>query len=178
MHRPARRAPAVPSASRTRSSEGAPVVIAGFGAFGATVGRLLRANGVEATVLDLDSGPVDLLRRLGIAGATTATPRGSTCCTRRAPPTRGSSSSRSTRRRRRSSSCDTVRQHFPQLTILARAFDWQDAHELLAAGVTHVYREALDTSLRRRRSTRSGCSGFRAYQAHRAAQRFLRHDEQ
>ena len=40
----------------------------------------------------------------------------------------------------------TARRHFPELEILARAFDWRDAHELLAAGVTHVYREALDKS--------------------------------
>ena len=71
----------------------------------------------------------------------------------------------------------TARRHFPDLEILARAFDWQDAHELLAAGVTHVYREALDTSLRVGTDALR-LLGFRAYQAQRAAQRFFRYDEQ
>ena len=42
------------------------VIIAGFGSFGATVGRLLRASGVSTTVLDIDSDRVDLLRRIGL----------------------------------------------------------------------------------------------------------------
>jgi voltage-gated potassium channel Kch len=72
---------------------------------------------------------------------------------------------------------ETVRKHSPQLTILARAFDWQDAHELLDAGVTHVYRDTLDTSLRLGADALR-LPGFRAYRAHRAAQRFLKHDEE
>jgi voltage-gated potassium channel Kch len=70
----------------------------------------------------------------------------------------------------------TVRKHFPQLTILARAFDWGDAHDLLEAGVTHVYRDNLDTSLRLGTDALR-LLGFRAYQSQRAAQKFLRHDE-
>jgi CPA2 family monovalent cation:H+ antiporter-2/glutathione-regulated potassium-efflux system protein KefB len=46
--------------------EGGTVLIAGFGSFGATVGRLLRASGVHTTVLDIDSDRVDLLRRMGL----------------------------------------------------------------------------------------------------------------
>jgi CPA2 family monovalent cation:H+ antiporter-2 len=42
-----------------------PVIIAGFGHFGSTIGRFLRANGVQATILDNDSDRVDLLRRMG-----------------------------------------------------------------------------------------------------------------
>src|SRR4030095_8484939 len=39
-----------------------PVIIAGFGHFGNTVGRLLRAHKIGATYLDLDSDRVELLR--------------------------------------------------------------------------------------------------------------------
>jgi len=60
---------------------------------------------------------------------------------------------------------------------MARAFDWQDAHDLLEAGVQHVYREALDSSLRLGEDALR-LLGFRAYRAHRAARRFLRHDEE
>ena len=43
-----------------------PVILAGFGRFGNIVGRLLLANGVGTTVLDVDSDQVDMLRKLGL----------------------------------------------------------------------------------------------------------------
>jgi CPA2 family monovalent cation:H+ antiporter-2 len=152
------------------------VLIAGFGSFGSTVGRLLRASGVSTTVLDVDSDRVELLRRIGLkvffgdatrhdllhaAGAEHAhllvialdTPE------------------------RTLQLATTATRHFPRLTILARAFDWQDAHALLDAGVEHVYRESLDTSLRLGTDALR-LLGFRGHQAHRAGQRFRRHDEE
>ena len=153
-----------------------PVLIAGFGGFGATVGRLLKANGVPTTVLDHDSDRVELLRRLGIkvyygdatrhdllhaAGATNA----------RLIVIALDSPERTL------ALAHTVRRHFPELTIFARAFDWGDAHTLLGAGVDHVYRASLDTSLRMGTDALRAL-GFRGHQAHRAAQKFLRHDEE
>jgi hypothetical protein len=70
-----------------------------------------------------------------------------------------------------------ARREFPQLTVLARAFGWDDAHDLLAAGVDHVYRESLDASLRMGADALH-LTGMRAHAARRAAQRFLRHDEE
>jgi CPA2 family monovalent cation:H+ antiporter-2/glutathione-regulated potassium-efflux system protein KefB len=155
--------------------EQTPVIIAGFGDFGATVGRLLRANGVPTTVLEIDSDRVDLLRRLGlkvyygdatrhdlleIAGAGQA--KLLVLALDNPDTTLGL--------------VHTVRKHFPHLTILARAFEWEDAHNLLEQGVIHVYREALDTSLRMGEDALH-LLGFRAYQAHRAAQKFRRHDD-
>lgn len=153
-----------------------PVLIAGFGGFGSTVGRLLKAKGVGTTVLDSDPDRVELLRRLGLnvyygdasrldlletAGAAHAhlivlaldSPE------------------------RTLELVHTVRKHFPNLTILARAFDWQDAHDLQEAGVDHVYRQSLDTSLRMGADALR-LLGFRAYHAERATQTFLRHDEE
>jgi len=70
-----------------------------------------------------------------------------------------------------------ARAHFPHLTILARANDRADAYELLDAGVTHVYRDTLDTSLRMGVDALR-LLGVRAYQANRAARMFRRHDEE
>ncbi|MCK7508289.1 MAG: monovalent cation:proton antiporter-2 (CPA2) family protein [Desulfobacterales bacterium] len=42
-----------------------PVIITGFGHFGSTIGRFLRANGISATILDNDSDRVDVLRKMG-----------------------------------------------------------------------------------------------------------------
>lgn len=155
--------------------EQTPVIIAGFGDFGATVGRLLRANGVPTTVLEIDSDRVDLLRRLGLKvyyGDAT-----------RHDLLEIAGAGRAKLLILALDNPDTtldlvhiVRKHFPHLTILARAFEWEDAHDLLEHGVTHVYREALDTSLRMGEDALR-LLGFRAYQAHRAAQKFRRHDD-
>jgi monovalent cation:H+ antiporter-2, CPA2 family len=150
------------------------VIIAGFGQFGATVGRLLRANDVPITVLEIDSDRVDLSRRLGlkvyygdatrhdllaIAGAAQA----------RLLVIAVDSPERTL------DLVQTAKKHFPHLTVLARAFEWPDAHALYAAGVEHVYREDLDTALRTGTEALH-MLGFRAYAAQRAAQTFLRHD--
>jgi voltage-gated potassium channel Kch len=156
--------------------EQTPVLIAGFGDFGSTVGRLLRANGVATTVLEIDSDRVDLLRRMGlkvyygdasrhdlleVAGVAQAK---LLVIALDSPE-------------KTLDLAHTVRKHFPHLTILARAFEWEDAHDLLEHDVNHVYREALDSSLRLGEHALR-LLGFRAYHAHRAAQKFLRHDEQ
>ncbi|MCA8978585.1 MAG: monovalent cation:proton antiporter-2 (CPA2) family protein, partial [Planctomycetes bacterium] len=66
----------IPSSAKDRSPDAEqmdeihsvnPVVIAGFGRFGQIVGRFLRANGVEATVLEVDTDQVELLRQLGLS---------------------------------------------------------------------------------------------------------------
>jgi monovalent cation:proton antiporter-2 (CPA2) family protein len=156
--------------------QGGAVLIAGFGGFGATVGRLLRASGVSTTVLDIDSDRVELLRRMGLKVFYGDATRHDLLQTAGAGRARllviALDTPEKTLRM-----VHTARKHFPGLTIMARAFDWQDAHDLLAAGVTHVYREALDTSLRMGTDALR-LMGFRAYRAHRAAQRFLRHDEE
>jgi monovalent cation:proton antiporter-2 (CPA2) family protein len=153
-----------------------PVLIAGFGRFGNTVGRLLRGNGVPTTVLDHDSDHVDAVRRLGFkvfygdatrldllhaAGAASA--------------------------RLLVLAIDdpdkilevvhTAKKHFPRLKILARATSRAHAYELLEAGVEQVYRETLDSSLRLGIEALR-LLGTRAYQAHRAARTFRQQDEQ
>jgi voltage-gated potassium channel Kch len=153
-----------------------PVLIAGFGAFGATVGRLLAANGVGTTVLDIDSDRVELLRSLGLRVYYGDATRVDLLRAAGAEKARLLVLALDTEEHTRELA-HTARKHFPHLTILARAFDWDDAHDLQAAGVTHVYRESLDSSLRMGEDALS-MLGFRAHQAHRAAQKFRRHDEE
>ena len=155
--------------------EHSPVVIVGFGAFGATVGRLLEANGVQPTVLDWDSDRVDLLRSLGLEVYYGDATRHDLLYTAGAGQARilvvALDSPEKTLEVVR-----LARKHFPHLTIVARAFDWFDAQDLHVAGVDRVYRESLDTALRVGADALNAL-GFRAYQAHRSAQKFLHHDE-
>jgi CPA2 family monovalent cation:H+ antiporter-2 len=153
-----------------------PVLIAGFGAFGATVGRLLTANGVGTTVLDIDSDRVELLRSLGLRVYYGDASRHDLLRAAGAERARLLVLALDTPERTRDL-VKTARKHFPHLVILARAFDWDDAHDLIASGVTHVYRESLDSSLRMGQDA-LGMLDFRAHQAHRAAQKFRRHDEE
>jgi monovalent cation:proton antiporter-2 (CPA2) family protein len=152
------------------------VIIAGFGSFGSTVGRLLRSQGVSTTVLDHDSEQVDLLRRLGLKvyyGDATRMDLLETAGTGSAkvlvlalddPPTT-------------LKVAKAAKARWPHLTVYARAFEWRDSSDLYEVGVDHVYREALDASLRLGTDVMRGL-GFRAYHSERAAQKFLRHDQE
>jgi CPA2 family monovalent cation:H+ antiporter-2 len=152
------------------------VIIAGFGGFGATVGRLLRASGVSTTVLDVDSDRVDLLRRMGMQVYYGDATRHDLLHTAGAAHARLLVIALDTPEKTMAL-VHTAQKHFPALTIMARAFDWQDAHDLLDAGVTRVYRDSVDTSLRLGTDALR-LMGVRAYRAHRLGQRFLRHDEE
>jgi len=151
------------------------VIIAGFSHFGSTVGRFLRANGVEATILDNDSDRVDLLRRMGFrvyygdatrhdllesAGAAEASILISAVD--------GLDVSNQL--------VDTVRRHFPNLTVYVRARHRFEAYELMDQGVQHIYREHLDSSVRLGVDVLKQL-GHRAHSAHRAGQAFRHHDE-
>ena len=168
--------------TRERAERGAddfaaatPVIIAGFGRFGSIVGRLLTANGIRTTVLDIDSDQVDVLRRMGLEVFYGDASRQDLLQAAGADQARllvlALDSPEKTLEL-----VHTARKHFPHLTILARASGRRDAYELLDAGVHHVYRETVDTSLR------LGIDALRllgvpAYRAHRSARTFRRHDD-
>ncbi|MDZ4717954.1 MAG: monovalent cation:proton antiporter-2 (CPA2) family protein [Roseiflexaceae bacterium] len=152
-----------------------PVIIAGFGSFGSTVGRLLRANGVPTTVLDIDSDRVELLRKLGLKVYYGDATRYDLLHTAGAEQAKLLVMALDTPEKTLEL-VHTVKTHFPHIKIMARAFDWGDAHQLIEAGVEYVYREALDTALRMGTDALHEL-GFRAHQAHRAAQTFRLHDD-
>jgi len=153
-----------------------PVLIAGFGSFGSTVGRLLKSQGIGTTVLDVDSDQVELLRRLGLKVYYGDATRHDLLETAGAAEAKmlvvALDSPETTLEVVR-----TAKKHFPALTIFARAFEWRDSYDLYEAGVQYVYREALDTSLRLGTDVMREL-GFRAYHAERATQKFLRHDQE
>ena len=152
------------------------VIIAGFGRFGSIVGRFLRANGIQPTVLEYDSDRVELLRKLGLEVYYGDASRKDLL------EAAGAERARLLviaieEHEQALAIVEAAQKHFPHLTILARAAGRPEAYELLDRGVAHVYRETLDTSLR------TGVDvlrllGRRAYEGHRAARMFRRHDEQ
>lgn len=152
-----------------------PVIIAGYGHFGNTVGRFLQANKIGTTVLDVDSDNVEWLRRMGfkvyygdasrhdlleIAGAAKAKIIVIAISDRE----------------KRLELVETVKKHFPDLHILVRSTNRYDAYDLMNAGMLHIYRETLDTSLRVGVDALT-LLGYRAHEATRAAKTFFVHDE-
>lgn len=150
------------------------MIIAGFGSFGAIVGRLLRANGVEATVLDLNSDRVDLLRKLGLEVFYGDASRLDLLRAAGAAEARLLILALDDGEKNRELVA-TAKKHFPQATLLARAGSRNEAYELLDAGVEHVFRDKLESALKLGVEALR-LLGFRAHQAHRAAQTFRRHD--
>lgn len=152
-----------------------PVIIAGFGRFGHIVGRLLRANGVGTTVLDLDAEQVEVVRRLGIkvfygdatrldllhaAGAARA----------KAIVIAIDGEDQAVRL------VELVQKHFPALKIFVRAAGRVHAYEFQKRGVMTFYRETLGSSLDLGVDVLREL-GMPVHQARRAAIVFKRHDE-
>lgn len=153
-----------------------PVIIAGFGSFGSIVGRLLRANGVGATVLDNDPDRVELLRKLGLKVFYGDASRPDLLHAAGAERARLLVLALDTVEKNLAL-VESARKHFPHLQILARAAGRADAYELLDVGVEHVFRERLDSSLRMGVKALR-LLGVRGYRAFRAAQTFRKHDEE
>ena len=152
-----------------------PVIIAGFGAFGSTLGRFLRANGVEATILDNNSDQVDLLRRMGFQvfyGDATRLDILRSAGAENARILFIAIDNPATV----DSLVTTAKKHFPKLKIMARAGNTLDAHDFIEVGVDAVYRDFLDTSLRAGVEVLADL-GHRRYTATRAAQHFMKYDE-
>ena len=152
-----------------------PVIIAGFGHFGSTVGRFLRAHKIGMTVLDNDSDRVELLRKMGFkvyygdasrydllqsAGADKAKLIVITI-----EPAE-----------KRLEMIETIKKHFPNLRMLVRATNRYDAYDLMNAGMLHVYRQTLDTALRLGVDVMK-LLGSRSYSSQRAARTFFKIDE-
>lgn len=152
-----------------------PVIISGFGSFGSIIGRMLRANGVGVTVLEIDSDKVDLLRKLGLKVFYGDASRYDLLHSAGADKAKLIILAIDDHEKMLGM-VNTIKKHFPHLNILARASDRTAAYELLDAGVNHVYRETLDTSLRVGIDALRAL-GFRAYQAQRASKTFGYHDE-
>ena len=150
------------------------VIIAGFGRYGQIVGRLLLANGIQPTVLDHDGEQIEAVRRFGwlafygdatrldllrVAGAAKA----------RVLVVAIDDIEQSL------ALVDLARQHFPQLTLVARARNVQHWYQLNDRGVAHIERETFDSALMSGRGVLEAM-GFERHQARNLALRFRRHN--
>ena len=151
------------------------VIIAGFGHFGSTIGRLLKANGVSATILDHDSDRVDLLRKMGFKvyyGDATRLALLKAAGADNAKIFIAAIDNPEINLK----AVEVLRKHFPHLNILTRARNRVDAYELIDRGVDKIYRETLYTAVHLGVDALTQL-GHRKYSATRQGQRFIKYDE-
>jgi monovalent cation:proton antiporter-2 (CPA2) family protein len=151
------------------------VIVAGFGHFGNTVGRFLRANNIKATYLDIDSDRVDVLRRMGFKVFYGDASRYDLLQAAGAQQAKLIIIAIDSAEKRLEM-IETIKKHFPHLHMLVRATNRYDAYDQMNAGILRVYRETVDTALRMGVDAMV-LLGQRAYTANRLARTFLKHDE-
>ncbi|CAN5523963.1 glutathione-regulated potassium-efflux system protein KefC [soil metagenome] len=122
------------------------VLLVGFGRFGNIVGRLLKANGVETTILDFDSEQIDTVKRLGVTAYYGDATRPEILRAAGADRARlllvmvddGEQALKI---------IDVAKRNFPQLQIFARAVDRLNAFEMVKRGVPQIYHEMLGSAI-------------------------------
>jgi monovalent cation:proton antiporter-2 (CPA2) family protein len=122
------------------------IIVAGFGRFGQIVQRVLAANGMKATTLDSDIEQIEVLRKFGrrvhYGDAT------------RLDLLRAAGAERARMlvvaiddKEKAVEMVETARAAFPNLKIVARAWDRPHAYELLSSGAHAVERETFEGAL-------------------------------
>jgi len=151
------------------------VIIAGFGRFGQIVARVLRARRIPFTALDTNIEQVDFVRRFGAkiyygdAGRLdilrAAQADKAIAFVLAIDNVEGSLRV-----------AETVRQHFPDLPIYARARDRIHVHRLMDLGITKIERETFLAALQLTREVLRGL-GLSEAEARRLIETFKRQDE-
>lgn len=126
--------------------EQGPVIIAGVGRFGQVVNRLLTANGVKTVVLDHDISQIDILRSINMKSYFGDATRPDLL------HTAGIEEASLLVVAMDNSDSATelvkyVKQTYPKVKILARAFDRGHAYMLRCAGADHIQKETLLSAL-------------------------------
>ncbi|MED5621182.1 glutathione-regulated potassium-efflux system protein KefC [Ideonella sp. BN130291] len=169
----ANRTPAKP-ADELKQPQHAPIIIAGFGRYGQIIGRLLFANGLQATVLEHDAEQIEAVRRFGwpvFYGDATRLDLLRTAGAERAKvlvlAIDDIDQSLQVAR--------LAREHFPHLALVARARNVRHYYRLRDLGVTLVERETLDSALMSGRSVLQ-LMGWQPHAARQQALRFRQHN--
>ncbi len=152
-----------------------PVIIAGLGRVGQVVGRVLRAKGIAFTAMDASPEHIDFIKKFGNKVFYGDASRLDLLRAARADKAKIfvlaiddiESSIRT---------AETVQQHFPNLTIFARARNRQHAYRLLNLGIRKLMRETFLSSLEMTGDILQEL-GMTFSDSRRALDRFREHDE-
>jgi len=123
-----------------------PVIVAGYGRFGQIVSRLLKADGIETTLLDHDSSQIELTGRFGYKVFYGDASRIQLL------QAAGAEEAKLLviaidERDKAVQMVTAAQQFFPHLKILARAYDRSHAYQLMDAGADVITRETFGSAL-------------------------------
>ena len=163
-----------PQLEELSEQQEAPIIIAGFGRYGQIIGRMLLAQGVSPTVLDHDADLIGTIRAFGYKvfyGDATRLDLLRTAGAGKAKILVLSLDDAAQSLK----IVDMVKEHFPQLQIVARARDVTHWNSLRDRGVMRVERELFESSLRSARTVLE-LLGQPPHEARQAAMRFRQHN--
>ena len=151
------------------------VIIAGFGRFGQMFARILRAQSVPFVAIDHDADQIELARRFGnkvyygdASRIDLLEAAGAARARYLVLAIDGVETS--------VEMAKTVKDHFPNLKIFARARNRGHAFDLMTLGISHIKRETFDSSVYFVRDLLVDM-GYPAEKAFQMIERFKRHDE-
>jgi monovalent cation:proton antiporter-2 (CPA2) family protein len=153
-----------------------PVIVAGYGRFGQIVSRLLTADGIQTTLLDHDSGQIEMTGRFGYKVFYGDASRVQLLQSAGAEEARLLVIAIDDREKA-VQMVVSAKQFFPQLKVLARAFDRSHAYELMEAGADVVTRETFGSALVMGEEALK-LMGYDDAHAYRVMRTFKRHDEE
>ncbi len=156
--------------------ESAPVILAGFGRFGNFVGRLLRSQDVKVTVIDHDSEHIDFLRKIGIRAYF------GDACRLDLLESAGAAEAKAIvialeNPDKSAELVQSIRKHFPNLKIFARAADTTNMYELINEETDFVVHQFSGSATSMGAEVLK-CLGFRANRAERVATWFAQSDRE
>ncbi|RZA26656.1 MAG: glutathione-regulated potassium-efflux system protein KefC [Proteobacteria bacterium] len=156
------------------TSDGAPVILAGFGRMGQIVVRLLKINRISSTVIDHNPDHVDRVRKFGFkayygdATQMAILEAAGLADARLLIITFGN-------QEMVQSLIEEVKRHHPHIEILARARDRIHAFKLMDLGVTHFERETFGSALSMGEKALQ-IMGVAPFRAHRTVLKFRQYD--
>ncbi|QIA07767.1 monovalent cation:proton antiporter-2 (CPA2) family protein [Draconibacterium halophilum] len=156
--------------------EETPVILAGFGRFGLTVGRILIANGIKVTILDNNPSNVETLRKYGFKlyfGDITRPTMLEKAGIEKARLLILSMAEHENALK----VAEIVRKKYPHVKILARANDIFHVFEYLNLNINKVQRENFHSAAELGNNALVEL-GFSKYEAYRATRTFKHHEHQ
>jgi hypothetical protein len=152
-----------------------PVIVAGYGRFGQVVSRLLKADGIETTLLDHDAGQIELTGRFGYKVFYGDASRVELLNSAGAEDAKLLVIAIDDRDKA-VQMVTSAKQFFPHLKVLARAYDRSHAYRLMEAGADVITRETFGSALIMGEEALK-LLGYESSRAYRVMRTFKRHDE-
>ena len=123
------------------------IILLGFGHFGSTIGRFLRAHGIKTTVIDSNSNRVDYLREMGFEvhyGDVSRIDLLESAGIAEADFLISAIDDPDVNL----PLMQKIKTKYPKLQLMVRAKNRYDAYEFFNMGIRHIYRESFETSVK------------------------------